>query len=404
MSTRRRVLVVAKAPSPGRAKTRLTPPVPPHLTARLSTAMLLDAVEACTREADEVGLLCPSPEDAEALRAVVGGAVPVHVQRGRGLGAALREEMRTGTRDGALAIVSSDVPGLPAGEVGRAFALVEGGRDLVLGPTLDGGYWLIAMRRFHEAPFAGIPWSTPACAGVTLQRASEAGLRAGMVADWLDLDTLVDLSLVVHRPPGAPGPRTAAALADIARSVDIPPPPATRLVAGELVASSPWRSLLRDRLRRADTGERDYLYLAVPRAVFVVAVTPGGELLLVRQYRHPVRDWTLEVPAGSLEDGESPLEAGRRELAEEVGGHGGDWRHLGTFFSSSAHLGLRSDAFLATGVAVGVARPDAGEDIEVVRLPVEEALRRAREGRMVEGQTALCLLLAARHLEAAPPG
>jgi uncharacterized protein len=401
---RRRALIVAKAPSAGRAKTRLTPPVPPDLAARLSAAMLLDAVDACRREADEVGLLCPAAGDVEVLRRMVGTDVPIHVQRGRGLGAALREEMRAGTRDGALAIVSSDVPGLPAGEVGRAFDLAEGDHDLVLGPTLDGGYWLIAMPRFHEAPFARIPWSTPACAEVTLQRVGEAGLRAGQVAEWLDIDTLVDLSLAVHAPPGSLGPRTVAAVADIAGSVDIPPPPAVRLAGSELVVASPWRSLLRDRLRRQGGETRDYLYLAVPRAVFVVAVTTGGEVLLVRQYRHPVRDWTLEVPAGSLEEGESPLAAGRRELSEEVGGRGGRWRHIGTFFSSSAHLSLRSDAFLATQVEVGPARPDEGEEIEVVRLPVAEALRRAREGRMVEGQTALCLLLAARHLEEAEAG
>ncbi|WP_217924568.1 DUF2064 domain-containing protein [Miltoncostaea oceani] len=390
---------MAKAPSEGRSKTRLTPPVPPHLTARLSMAMLLDTIEACTREADQVGLLCPTPDDVGALRQVVGTGVSIHVQQGRGLGAALREEMRTGTQDGALAIVSSDVPGLPAGEIERAFGLVAGDRDVVLGPTLDGGYWLIAMPRFHEAPFARIPWSTPACAAVTLQRAADAGLRTDRVAEWLDLDTLVDLSLAIHAPPGALGPRTAGALSDIAGSVDIPPPPARRLIDSELVVASPWRSLLRDRLKEDGHEARDYLYLAAPRAVFIVAVTTAGEVLLVRQYRHPVRDWTLEVPAGSLEDGEPPLAAAQRELSEEVGGSGGDWRHLSTFFSSSAHIGLRSDAFLATDVEVGAPRPDEDEEIEVVRLPVAEALRRAREGRMVEGQTALCLLLAAPHLE-----
>lgn len=400
MTVPRRVLVVAKTPAAGRAKTRLTPPVPPDLAARLSTATLLDTVDACLEEAHEVGLLCPEQGDVEALRKLVGARVSVHVQGGCGLGAALREEMRYGTRDGALAIVSSDVPGLPAGELGRAFAAVHAGADLVLGPALDGGYWLIAMSAFHEAPFSDIPWSTPACAAVTLQRSADAGLLAERVAEWLDLDTLVDLSTAVHTPPGPIGPRTAQALSDIAAVVDIPRPPGVRLIDSELVVASPWRSLLRDRLDHDDMGVCEYLYLAAPRAVFVVAVTLGGDILLVRQYRHPVRDWTLEVPAGSVNDGESPLAAAQRELSEEVGGHGGSWRHLSTFFSSSAHLSLRSDAFLATGVEVGTARPDDEEEIEVVRLPAAEALERARRGQMVEGQTALCLLLAAGHLGA----
>jgi len=395
----RRALVVAKAPRPGSVKTRLAPTVPAELAAALAEAMLLDTVDACREEADEVGLLCPDEAQAIELRDLVGPDVQVHVQRGRGLGAALREEMLRGTRTGALAFLGSDIPGPPPGELTRALSLLGGGADLVLGPALDGGYWLIAMSRFHEAPFDGIPWSTPACAAVTLRRARDAGLRVELVREWLDLDTLVDLSLATHAPPGPVGPRTGRALSRIASSVEVPEPPRDRLIDSDLVAASPWRSLLRDRLGNDGATPRDYIYLAVPRAVFTVAVTADGEVLLVRQYRHPVRDWTLEVPAGSVEDGELPQAAAARELAEEVGGRGGVWRHLGTFFSSSAHLSLRSDAFLATGVEVGAARPDPGEEIAVVRMPVAEALDHARRGRIVEGQTALCLLLAAPHLE-----
>ena len=137
----------------------------------------------------------------------------------------------------------------------------------------------------------------------------------------------------------------------------------------------------------------------MPRAAFVVAVTGDGQMLLVRQYRHPVRDWTLEVPAGAAEDGESGLAAAKRELREEVGGTARDWRHLTTFFSSSAHLSLRSDAYLATGVTLGVASPDEMERLDVVRMPVAEAIALARAGRVTEGQSALAILLAAPYLE-----
>lgn len=397
MSARRLALVVAKPPLPGRAKTRLVPPLAGAEAAALAEAMLLDTLAACRAEADAVGILCPSAADARALEPIVGPGVEVRVQAGRGLGAALREEMRRAGDGGPLAIVSSDVPGLPAGALADAFDLIEGGADLALGPALDGGYWAIAMPRFHPAPFEGIPWSTPACAGVTLARALEAGLRAATVAEWIDIDTAADLALAVHDPPGPLGPRSAAALAGLASAVGVPPHRA-RLAASEVVAASPWRTLLRDRLDVAGDA-REYLYLAVPRAVFVVAVTADGRIPLVRQYRHPVRDFTLEVPAGSVEDGEDPRAAAERELREEAGGRGGDWTHLGTFFSSSAHMSLRSDAFLARGVELGAARPDPGEELAVVTLPVAEALERARRGRMVEGQTALALLLAAPYLQ-----
>jgi ADP-ribose pyrophosphatase len=296
--------------------------------------------------------------------------------------------------DGPVAIVSSDVPGLPPRSLSRAFAALEDGADVVLGPALDGGSWLIAMARFHPEPLREIPWSTPAVLGVTLSRCHEAGLSVELLDPWRDLDTIVDLAFLRHRVAELDAPRTTVVL----RQLDLPEPPPLELAESELLAGSPWRAILRDRLRAADGRETGYSYLAVPRAVFVVAVTDDEELLLVRQYRHPVRDWTLEVPAGSVHDGESPLDAAARELAEEAGGYAREWRHLTTFYSSSAHLSLRSDAFLATGVAVGNAAPDADEDVELVRLPLVECLARAREGRFAEGQTALAILLAAPHL------
>jgi 8-oxo-dGTP pyrophosphatase MutT (NUDIX family) len=316
---------------------------------------------------------------------------------------ALRETLRSETAEGPLAIVSSDVPGVPHEEIKGAFDALAGGADIVLGPALDGGYWLIAMAAFHDAPFTQIPWSTPACLAVTLRRAAEAGLRVHLLRSWIDIDTGVDLSLAVHDPPGPIATRSARVLTTIAAEVEVPLPPGVRLKTSDLGMASPWRSFVHDRLTGADGRSAEYSYLAVPRAVFVVAVTRDREVLLVRQYRHPVRDWTLEVPAGTVEDGESARQAAERELAEEAGATGGTWRHLGTFFSSSAHLSLRSDGFLVTDVDVGEAHPDDDEELFVVRQPLAEVLARARAGGFVEGQTALVLLLAAVHLDGAGP-
>ena len=76
-----------------------------------------------------------------------------------------------------MAIISSDIPGLPAGSLASALEALDGGADVVLGPAMDGGYWLVAMRESHAAPFRDIPWSTPAVWAVTLRRCREAGLR-----------------------------------------------------------------------------------------------------------------------------------------------------------------------------------------------------------------------------------
>jgi rSAM/selenodomain-associated transferase 1 len=378
---------------PGRAKTRLVPPLTPAQAADLQGAMLLDTLDACRAEAEHVAILHSDAGEAVELSGLAPG-VPLVLQSGRGLEEALGRTLEQHVADGPVAIVSSDIPAVPEGSLDRAFALLDDDSDVVLGPALDGGYWLVAMREFHEQPLQEIPWSTPAVLAVTLERCRAAGLRAALLEPWRDLDTVVDLAFIRRQVDPLRAQRTAAVL----RTLELPDPPRLALAESELLAGSPWRAILNDRLRGDDGRETAYSYLAVPRAVFVVAVTDEDELLLVRQYRHPVRDWTIEVPAGSVQDGETPLEAARRELAEEAGGTAREWRHLTTFFSSSAHISLRSDAFLATGVEVGVATPDEEEDVELVRLPLSEALARAQAGRFAEGQTALAILLAAPHL------
>ncbi len=398
----RNVLIVAKAPVPGRAKTRLVPPLTAEQAAGLQEALLLDTLEACRAEAAGTALLYADPSEAAALARLAGPEVPLVLQEGRGLGDALRLGMARGLADGPTALVSSDIPGLPSGSLSRAFALLEEGScDVVLGPALDGGYWLIAMREPSDAPFREIPWSTPAACAVTVQRCEEAELEVALIAAWRDIDTPVDVAFALRDVDRLSAPRTVFALRALALDGAVSEPPPLQLDESRLVIGSPWRAVIEDRLAGDGGRAASYAYLAVPRAVFVVPVTDAGEVVFVRQYRHPVRDWTLEVPAGSVEDGETPLEAAERELAEEVGGRARHWRHLTTFYSSSAHLSLRSDAFLATGVVLGTPRPGEDEDVVSVRMPVGEALGRARAGKLVEGQTALAVLLAAPYLEAA---
>lgn len=390
------VLVVAKAPTPGRSKTRLVPPLTASRAAELHGCLLLDTVDACRREIEDTRVLFGSEVDRAPLEALLPG-VPLVPQEGRGLADALRLGIERHVGEGPVALVSSDIPGVPPGSLTAAFSALADGADVVLGPAMDGGYWLIAMREADSRPFENIPWSTPAVYAVTRARCEAAGLRVVHLQAWRDIDTLVDLAIIARDPLLKRAPNTARLVSHLGPS--LPEPPPLELVSSELLASSPWRDHIDDRLLW-DGRETSYSYLGASRAVFVAAITAENQLLLVRQYRHPVRDWTLEVPAGSVSDGESSLDAARRELHEEVGGEAAEWVHLTTFFSSSAHLSLRSDAWLATGVSVGEAHPDEGERVTLVRMPLEEAVRTARRGGFAEGQTALTILLAAERLEA----
>ncbi len=114
-------------------------------------------------------------------------------------------------------------------------------------------------------------------------------------------------------------------------------------------------------------------------------------MTLVRQLREAARKELLELPAGTLEEGETPLEAARRELAEEAGLTGGEWREAAVFYTTPGFCRERITLFVAEGVERGEPRPDAGERFELVRWPVAEIGERL--GEIEDGKTLAGLLL-----------
>jgi ADP-ribose pyrophosphatase len=139
--------------------------------------------------------------------------------------------------------------------------------------------------------------------------------------------------------------------------------------------------------------------LETPRAVFVVPLTTDGQIVLIRQYRYPVRNWVIEVPAGSLDDpNEDPFVRAHEELLEEVGGTCQELIHLAEFYSSSAHINLFSHVFLAIGVGLGQQNLEETELLQRLVLPVHTALAMARQGEINEGQSAYSVLLAEPHI------
>lgn len=109
-----------------------------------------------------------------------------------------------------------------------------------------------------------------------------------------------------------------------------------------------------------------------PGSVAVVAVDRDDRVVLVRQWRQPARKELLELPAGVCEEGESALETARRELQEECGLHGGEWREVAAGWTTPGFVRERMTIFVATRLEEGDADPDEGEDVEIVRRPVAE--------------------------------
>jgi ADP-ribose diphosphatase len=138
-------------------------------------------------------------------------------------------------------------------------------------------------------------------------------------------------------------------------------------------------------------GEHEREIVEHPGAVAIVAVDGEGSVALVRQRREAARKYLLELPAGTLEEGETPLQSARRELEEETGLTGGAWRELAAFYTTPGFCREHMYLFAAEGVEPGDARPEADEELELVRWRIDEI--EMRLGEIEDAKTLAGLLL-----------
>lgn len=164
------------------------------------------------------------------------------------------------------------------------------------------------------------------------------------------------------------------------------------VLRSEYLLRSPWRTVRKDRIRLHTGDETDYAYLEAPDAVFVVPLTTAGQVVVLRQYRHPPRAWTWEI-VGGMADTDSLEAAARRELAEEIGGQCRELVPLGSFYPVAGAMASRHHAFLALDVELGETAPEPMELLQIVLLEPDDAFSRARDGRIDESQSALALLM-----------
>ena len=168
------------------------------------------------------------------------------------------------------------------------------------------------------------------------------------------------------------------------------------LLSSEAVFDAGLLRVTRDRARSPRTGgERDFHVIRMVDWLMAVALTDENKLVMVRQYRHGSREESLEVPGG-LHAGDTNGEArgAARELAEETGYGGGTWSFLGQLRPQPALLSNRAWIYLARGVRATTApQPDAGEDIEVVLLDVQEIPARIASGEINNAMTVAALAL-----------
>ena len=210
--------IMVKAPAAGRVKTRLSPPFTPAEAAALARCFLLDTIDRVRALRGVRPYLAHTPASAGPTLQAMAPDFGLVAQRGRDLGvrmAGVLGDLLAAGHPGAI-VVGSDVPTLPAAALQAAVdRVIDPAVDVVVGPSEDGGYYLIGMRRVHAVLFEAMAWSTSQVLAETERRARATRLAVARIPAWFDVDTPRDLERLrtsLERGEGGPAPRTAAFL------------------------------------------------------------------------------------------------------------------------------------------------------------------------------------------------
>ena len=128
-------------------------------------------------------------------------------------------------------------------------------------------------------------------------------------------------------------------------------------------------------------------------AVAAIPVLSDGRIVFVRQYRYPVKEYLLEIPAGTIEIGESPEETMRRELVEEIGYKPEKLEELIHYYSTPGFVTEEMYIYIAEGLTKEHGEIDPEENIEVVEMTLEEAMEMLKNGEIKDGKTIVALSL-----------
>lgn len=203
------LVIMAKQPAVGRTKTRLCPPLTPAEAAALYEALLRDTIElGVSLEGIQLAIAVTPPEATDAFRRISPPRTLLLPVAGTDIGDCLKQVLSRLLAAGhpqAMAI-NSDGPTLPAPYLRQAIAWLDDA-DVVLGPSEDGGYYLIGLTQPRPELFADIEWSSERVTAQTLARAEAMGLRVALLPAWYDVDTAADLDRLQAElatlPPGA---------------------------------------------------------------------------------------------------------------------------------------------------------------------------------------------------------
>ncbi|HEY5626556.1 MAG TPA: TIGR04282 family arsenosugar biosynthesis glycosyltransferase [Nitrospira sp.] len=200
------LVIFSKAPIPGQVKTRLCPPLTGDEAATLHGSFVLDTLERSKLAVAKLKLpldryLACSPSSTAVFFKIMEERQGVKLidQEGDDLGERMSRAFEHLFAQGykQVLIAGTDVPSLPLDRYAQALSLLEK-YDLVLGPALDGGYYLIGLKKPAPALFEHIPWSTNQVLALTCEKAKTLGLDIALLPEWRDIDTIDDLQSLIE--------------------------------------------------------------------------------------------------------------------------------------------------------------------------------------------------------------
>lgn len=155
----------------------------------------------------------------------------------------------------------------------------------------------------------------------------------------------------------------------------------------------------RDQVNTPSGGTAVREWIAHPGAAVVIAQLDNGKLLFERQFRYPVRQIFLELPAGKIDSNEHALDTARRELREETGYKARQWRHVGIMHPCIGYSNERIEIFFASGLSFVGTGLDDEEFLEVLELSLPDAMLAIRDGEITDAKTITALLWAEKLIE-----
>ena len=176
--------------------------------------------------------------------------------------------------------------------------------------------------------------------------------------------------------------------------------PIPELVSSEHLAATGYITVVRDTIRFANGHEAERTVVEHPGAVALVVLDEAGRWLLIRQYRHAISDWLLEIPAGTLEIGEDPMQCAARELAEETGFGARSLEYLGKLYLAPGYSSEALWFFLATDLYPASAPQDDDEQITLQPVPDDEVDQMIQQGAIMDAKTVAGIMLARQRLGA----